>query len=65
MREGLGMLGIGWYQAIFAWQNNKGLLVATIPLRLVYAAITASWGYRGAVVYELMVWTLANCAAYL
>ncbi|KAF1360952.1 hypothetical protein EJ07DRAFT_45758, partial [Lizonia empirigonia] len=36
---GLGMLGVGWYQAVFAWQNNKGLLVATIPLRLVYAAV--------------------------
>lgn len=52
---GLGALGIGWYQLIFTWQNNKGLIVATIPLRLVYAAV----------VYEVAVWMVANCAAYL
>ena len=42
-------------------------MVATIPLRLVYAAIIATWGAenRKGVVYELIIWILANSAAYL
>ncbi|KAF3040738.1 hypothetical protein E8E12_008391 [Didymella heteroderae] len=44
---GLGALGIGWYQLIFAWQGNRALVIATIPLRLVFAAVvyrTSGWG---------------------
>jgi hypothetical protein len=62
---GLGALGIGWYQLIFAWQGNKALIVATIPLRLVFAAVVYRASGWDAVAYELAVWGVANCAAYL
>ncbi|KAF2628283.1 hypothetical protein BU25DRAFT_448224 [Macroventuria anomochaeta] len=62
---GLGALGVGWYQCVFACQNNKALFIATIPLRIIYAAIIARWGGWKPVLYELAVWGLANCAAYL
>lgn len=62
---GLGALGVGWYQFIFTFQNNRQLLIATIPLRLVYAAVVARWGEWKAVGYELVVWGLANCVAFL
>lgn len=63
--KGLGALGIGWYQLIFAWQNNQPLFAATVPLRIVYATILASWGGHGkAVAYELAVWGLAVLAAW-
>lgn len=62
---GLGALGIGWYQLVFAWQGNRALIVATIPLRLVFAAVVYRSSGWGAVVYEMIVWGVANCAAYL
>lgn len=62
---GLGALGMGWYQFIFACQNNRALFVATIPLRIVYAFVVARIAGWDAVAYELCVWALANCAAYL
>lgn len=62
---GLGALGIGWYQLIFAWQGNKALIVATIPLRLVFAAVVYRASGWDAVAYEMVVWGVANCAAYL
>lgn len=65
IEAGLGALGIGWYQFVFACQNNRSLFIATIPLRIVYAFVVARWAGRDAVAYELVVWGLANSAAYL
>ncbi|KAJ4993694.1 hypothetical protein SVAN01_00748 [Stagonosporopsis vannaccii] len=62
---GLGALGIGWYQFVFACQNNQPLLAVTVPLRLVYASILAWSGNNGKVVaYELVVCGLAAFAAW-
>ncbi|KAF3008499.1 hypothetical protein E8E13_005324 [Curvularia kusanoi] len=62
---GLGALGVGWYQFIFACQNNQPLLAATVPLRIVYGAIIAkSGGDRKVVMYETVVWALAMVAAW-
>ncbi|KAJ4307620.1 hypothetical protein N0V94_009673 [Neodidymelliopsis sp. IMI 364377] len=62
---GLGSIGIGWYQFVFACQNNQALFIATIMLRLVYAGVVATWGDQRVVAYEFAVWLLANAAAYL
>ncbi|KAF1922751.1 uncharacterized protein M421DRAFT_10294 [Didymella exigua CBS 183.55] len=39
LRPCLGALGVGWYQFVFACQNNRALISATIPLRINYAAV--------------------------
>jgi hypothetical protein len=52
---GLGAIGVGWYELIFAWQSNRGLILATIPLRLLFGCVIWDWGSRTAVAYELSV----------
>lgn len=62
---GLGALGVGWYQFVFSVQNNQALIAATVPLRLVYAAVLWKMGAGGKVVaYEVGVWGVANLAAW-
>jgi hypothetical protein len=54
-RTGLGAIGVGWYELIFAWQYNRALILSTIPMRLMFAAVISSWGNTGAVTYEVGV----------
>lgn len=55
IQTGLGAIGVGWYELIFAWQYNRALILATIPMRLMFAAAISSWGNSGAVAYEVGV----------
>ena len=56
---------MGWYQFVFSVRNDQALIAATVPLRLVYAAVLWKMGAGGRVVaYELVVWAVANVAAW-
>jgi hypothetical protein len=63
---GLGAIGVGWYEFIFAYQNSRTLYLATIPMRLLFAAITGNfWGWTNGVVgYEFGVALVAAIAAF-
>jgi hypothetical protein len=52
---GLGGIGVGWYELIFAYQKNRALILATIPMRLFFAFIMLAWGNTGVVGYEVGV----------
>lgn len=59
---GLGAIGVGWYELIFAYQNNRALILATIPMRLFFAFIMLSWGNTGVVGYEAGVAVVCGLA---
>ena len=65
MVVGLNALGLGWYQFIFSIQNNQALFAATVPLRLIHAAVMWKMGAAKKVVaWEVAVWGGANLAAW-
>lgn len=65
MVVGLNALGIGWYQFLFSWRDDRVLMGATVPLRLVFAAVMWKMGAgRGVVAWEVAVWGGANLAAW-
>jgi hypothetical protein len=49
---GLGSIGVGWYQLVFAYQNNRTLIFATIPMRVFFAFVMWSWGNSAVMGYE-------------
>jgi hypothetical protein len=59
---GLGAIGVGWYELIFAYQNNRALIIATIPMRLFFAFIMLAWGNTGVVGYEAGVAVVCGLA---
>lgn len=61
-QPGLGGIGVGWYELIFAYQNNRVLILATIPMRLLFASIMTSWGNNGVVAYEISVAVVCGIA---
>ena len=63
---GLGSFGVGYYQLVFTYYGNRALVVATIPMRLLFAGLMASWGkgFGGVVAYELSVALLCGVAAF-
>jgi hypothetical protein len=61
---GLGALGVGWYELIFAYQNNRALTLATIPLRLVFASVMWNWENSGVMGYEMAVAVVCGLALW-
>jgi hypothetical protein len=49
---GLGSIGVGWCQLVFAYQNNRTLILATIPMRLFFAIVMWNWGNSAVMGYE-------------
>ncbi|KAF2024267.1 hypothetical protein EK21DRAFT_117952 [Setomelanomma holmii] len=47
---GMGAIGIGLYQVVFAYQGNRALILATLLMRLGFMGVMAQWGNTGAVV---------------
>lgn len=52
---GLGAIGVGWYELVFAYQCNRALIAATIPMRLFFAIVMWTWGNHGVIGYEVGV----------
>jgi hypothetical protein len=61
---GLGAIGVGWYELIFAYQNNRALILATIPLRFVFAYVMWTWENSGVMGYEMAVAVVCGLALW-
>lgn len=59
---GLGAIGVGWYELVFAYQNNHALILATIPMRLFFALVMWTWGNTGVIGYEVGVAIICGLA---
>jgi hypothetical protein len=58
----LGSIGLGVYEVVSARQNNRALIFATIPVRLLFAVMGWIWG--GVVVYEAGVAVVCGVALF-
>ncbi|KAH7082077.1 hypothetical protein FB567DRAFT_594582 [Paraphoma chrysanthemicola] len=59
---GMGAIGIGLYETIFAYQGNRQLIFATLPMRIAFAGVMASWGVGTAVLYDGIVAVVCGVA---
>jgi hypothetical protein len=59
---GLGSIGVGWYQLVFTYQNNRTLIIATIPMRLFFAVVMWNWGNSAVMGYEAGVAIVCSLA---
>jgi hypothetical protein len=55
-------MGVGWYQLVFAYQNNRTLILATIPMRLFFAVVMWGWENSAAMAYEAGVAVICGLA---
>jgi hypothetical protein len=55
-------MGVGWYQLVFAYQKNRSLILATIPMRLFFAVVMWRWGNSAVMGYEAGVAVICGLA---
>jgi hypothetical protein len=55
-------MGVGWYQLVFTYQNNRTLIIATIPMRLLFAAVMWKFGESAVMAYEAGVAVICGLA---